>query len=398
MKSEADSAGEMVPLGQIAELEMGQSPPSDTYNEEGVGLPLLNGPTEFGPWSPTPVTWTSSPTKRAGPGDILFCVRGSTGRMNRADQEYCIGRGIAALRGSSESDTDFIYAAIRTHLDYLLMMATGSTFTNLSRKDLRSFAIPWPEPDVRGEVARITRAFDDKIENNRGIAETLEQIAATLFRARFVDFVDRDDLVESEIGPIPKGWAALPVGDLARYVNGKAFTKFGNGRGQMVIRIAELRSGPGASTVYTDHEAEPDFVAQQGDVLFAWSGSLDVYRWHREEALINQHIFKVIPAGYPAWFVFYALKHVMPHFQAIAADKATTMGHIKRSHLTEFAVAVPPADDLAEDDAAFGPLFERALQAHVEAETLVHVRDELLPRLISGQVRVPANGSEGPPA
>jgi type I restriction enzyme S subunit len=235
----------------------------------------------------------------------------------------------------------------------------------------------------------VLAALDDKIDANRRLAGTLEEIAATLFRAHLVDFVGLDELEESELGGIPRGWSAQPVASLARYVNGRAFTKYGNGRGRMVIRIADLRSGPGGSTVYTDHEAQDDHVARSGDILFAWSGALDVYRWHREDALINQHIFKVMPSGVPDWFVYLSLKHVMPRFQAIAADKATTMGHIKRSHLAELAVAVPPPEDFARWDSVFMPVFDRSLEAQVENETLMALRDAFLPKLISGQTRVP---------
>src|SRR4051812_27756515 len=86
-------------LGDIAEIVMGQSPPGDTYNTEANGLPLLNGPAEFGKRFPTAVQWTTQPARLADDGDILFCVRGNTtGRINIADRVYCIGRGLAAIR------------------------------------------------------------------------------------------------------------------------------------------------------------------------------------------------------------------------------------------------------------------------------------------------------------
>ena len=83
----------------------------------------------------------------------------------------------------------------------------------------------------------------------------------------------------------------------------------------MVIRIAELNSGPGGSTIYSDIDVASEHVAQAGDLLFAWSGSLDVYRWYRDEAIINQHIFKVICQKYPQWFVHRQLREAMPFFQ-----------------------------------------------------------------------------------
>lgn len=264
----------------------------------------------------------------------------------------------------------------------------GSTVDRIPLKEMGSFPIALPPHDEQRRISSVLGALDDKIESNRRLARSLDQVAEAEYQGRFVDFVGVGELADSEIGRIPVGWESRPVSQLARYVNGKAFTKFGNERGRMVIRIADLKSGPGGSTVYTDHEAGEDSVARPGDILFAWSGSLDIYRWYRSEALINQHIFKVIPSEVPDWFIYFSLKHVMPAFQAIAADKATTMGHIKRSHLDEFSVAVPPADKMADFDGVFAPLFRRSLEALVESETLVEIRDVLLPRLVSGEMPV----------
>src|SRR5680860_1026917 len=91
--------GQVMPLGDVAHIVMGLSPKGDTYNNDGVGEPLLNGPTEFGAIYPSATLYTTDPSRFSEPGDILFCVRGSTtGRMNWADRRYAIGRGIAAVR------------------------------------------------------------------------------------------------------------------------------------------------------------------------------------------------------------------------------------------------------------------------------------------------------------
>ena len=100
-------------LGENAEIVMGQSPPGETCNMAGVGLPLLNGPTEYGSHHPEPLQYTTDTRKRAKPGDILFCVRGSTtGRMNWADREYAIGRGVAAIRHKRKSELQPLVRAV----------------------------------------------------------------------------------------------------------------------------------------------------------------------------------------------------------------------------------------------------------------------------------------------
>lgn len=407
MKSEIPPGWSMERIDDLASVVTGATPKAGNPKHFGEVVPFLT-PSDI-PGGQRRVT-TSRFLSQAGAvafktrliakGTPCFVAIGSTiGKTCVAPAQTLMNQQIhASIPKPFVADGGFLYYALTQHAEKMRQIAGGSATPILKKSAFEAFKLPVPSLDEQRRIAWVLGSLDDKIENNRRIAKTLEEIAETLFKARFVDFVDHDDLVESEIGPISTGWAAVPVRDLAKYVNGKAFTKFGNGQGRMVIRIAELRSGPGNSTVYTDHEAEPDFVAQPGDLLFAWSGSLDIYRWYREEALINQHIFKVVPEGYPAWFVLHALKYVMPHFQAIAADKATTMGHIKRSHLAEYRVAVPPPEDLARLDVEFAPLYARALQAQMEVETLTRTRDELLPRLISGQIRVPETGGEDPPA
>jgi type I restriction enzyme S subunit len=136
-------------------------------------------------------------------------------------------------------------------------------------------------------------------------------------------------------------------------------------------------------------DATPSNVAMPDDILFAWSGSLGIYRWSGEESLINQHIFKVIPNEVPPWFVWLWIAEHLPSFKAIAADKATTMGHIQRRHLGEARVAVPPTEMLDEADAVIGPVDQHRASLVQEQRTLAQIRDVLLPKLISGEIRVP---------
>ena len=152
-----------------AEIVMGQSPPGEACNAVGHGLPLLNGPTEYGPHHPTPVQFTTDARKRALPGDILFCVRGSTtGRMNWADREYAIGRGVAAIHHKKRPELQpFVRAVIEHDLPGLLAQATGSTFPNVSATQLAGLWWPPLDEDEQRAIAHILGALDDKIELNR---------------------------------------------------------------------------------------------------------------------------------------------------------------------------------------------------------------------------------------
>lgn len=164
------------------------------------------------------------------------------------------------------------------------------------------------------------------------------------------------------------------------------------GTGRVVVRIAELNSGIGGSTVYSDIDVPDQHVARPGALLFAWSGSLTLHRWFRKEAIVNQHIFKVIPNnGYPLWLVYELIRQKLAEFKAIAADKATTMGHIQRKHLEE-PVPVPSRAQIAAKDELMTALWRRGLEAQVESEKLGAIRDSLLPHMMTG--RLQANSVE----
>ena len=95
---------------------------------------------------------------------------------------------------------------------------------------------------------------------------------------------------------------------------------------------------------WTSVHIKPEYVVVDSDVLFSWSGSLEVEVWSGGRGALNQHLFKVASDKVPKWFYYFATRHHLPNFRAIAADKATTMGHIQRKHLTEARIAVAPPE------------------------------------------------------
>jgi type I restriction enzyme, S subunit len=173
-------------LGDIAEVIAGQSPSGETYNDEGKGLAMLNGPTEFTEYFPIPVQYTTKPTKICKVGDILFTVRGSsTGRMNFADQPYCIGRGIAAIRANEESDTDFIYYSLVQIANLILAEAkgAGSTFPNVSRGELLKKKVIFPILKTeQQEIGRQIREAQNIIQTKQSKIKTLERLKKSLMQ------------------------------------------------------------------------------------------------------------------------------------------------------------------------------------------------------------------------
>lgn len=360
-QEQKDTGWQVKKLGEVSSITMGQSPHGRNVAGEHIGLPLLNGPTEFTAFSPIPVKWTEQITKVAMKNDILFCVRGSTtGRMNIADQQYVIGRGIASLRGATLPDTRYLYFTIQRYLPSLLQRATGSTFPNISGAQLNDFEIPWPPDSVRNYITEVLGSVSDKIEANSRLLDSLYKLLHELY-------ILRTSQSSQEIS----------LTGIADFVNGKAFTKNATGTGRMVVRIAELNGGPGASTVYNEiPDVEEKHLVNPGEILMSWSGTLGVFLWSREQAIVNQHIFKVIPkSGYSMGVVYCAIQSVTEKFQAIAQDQATTMGHIKRRDL-ETPVLVPSNTEELEN------LFSLISTLEQENNTLAETSDRLIRYLI----------------
>ena len=125
-----------------------------------------------------------------------------------------------------------------------------------------------------------------------------------------------------------------------------------------------------------------------GDILFSWSGSLECVLWAGGAGALNQHLFKVTSATYPQWLCYLAIHHHLDDFRHIAAGKATTMGHIQRHHLSDAVIAVPREPLLRSASVLFEPMVESIWKRNVESQTLAVLRDTLLSKFISGELRV----------
>ncbi len=261
------------------------------------------------------------------------------------------------------------------------------------------FLPPLPEQKA---IADMLSSFDEKIELLREQNKTLETLAQTIFKEWFVHFNFPDqqgkpyktnggEMVESELGLIPQGWRVGMLSEIAEFLNGLALQKYPPIDGQEtlpVIKTRELKQGVTAQTDKANTELDKKYIIDNGDVLFSWSGSLEVVLWKHGKGALNQHLFKVSSKDYPKWFYYYWTLHHLRWFRSIAADKATTMGHIQRKHLDEAKVLIPSGDIMEQGTALFAPMIEKIVVTNGQIQTLSKTRDTLLPKLMSGQVRV----------
>jgi len=376
------------PLASVATVTMGQSPKGDTCATTPNGSPLLNGPTEFGDRHPTPVQWTSAPARLAEPGDVLLCVRGSTtGRMNRADQPYAIGRGLAAVRGENPEDTAYLGFALRATLPALLRTTSGSVFPNLSSRDVRSHKIPWPGRAVRAAIVEVLGTLDDKMEGNTSLILAARNLARSVLheasRAAHGDYVVRS------VASVRRGLSYTGAG-LAEVGSGMPMVNLANAAsfGWLKREGFKYYTGP----------YKPRHVAAPGSLLV---GGVDL-TWKLEilgypmllpddmdPALFSQDMYLVDFEPEHAWLRLPLWAHLYSSEARARIEGmayGTTVARFPLEAVTGLSFPVPDPDSpvlrLAED------LLRRAWAAEMESQRLAELRDALLPGLMSGRIRV----------
>lgn len=317
-------------------------------------------------------------------------------------------------------------------------MDSGSAIPSTSREDFYAIPVKVPPRGIQNWVVEQLDSYNEKIEINRKINVSLESIAQALFKSFFVDFdpvIDNalkagspiPDSLQSRaerraalhkngklqysslpaeiqklfpssfvfnkvLGWVPEGWNVFPLDGIAKYQNGLALQKFrpeNENEFLPVVKIAQLKKGFSDGEEKASPNINPECIIDNGDVVFSWSGSLMVDTWCGGQAALNQHLFKVTSENYPKWLYLHFTKHHLDEFRRIAADKAVTMGHIKREHLKQAYCALPNSTLVTLLGELIDPLIQRAIDCRLESALLGEIRDGLLPKLLSGQIQLP---------
>ena len=349
-------------------------------------------------------------------GDVVITTKGnSTGRVGRIRAEqagsiYSPHLSYWRSRSPREIDQTFLYYWSRSaefHGQLSGMASSTDMAPYLSLRDQLRLRISLPPIASQQAASSILGALDEQIELNRRMNATLEGMARAIFQDWFVAFgptrakmEGRPPYLAPDLWSLfpdrldaegkPEGWARVPLDEVADFLNGLALQKYPSTdpTDLPVIKIAELRAGHASGDDRASTAIPPQYVVEDGDVLFSWSGSLIQRIWTGGRGALNQHLFKVTSKRWPKWHHYFWVDHHLPGFQAIAASKATTMGHIQRHHLKEAETIIGDGAIMAAANSMIGPLFQRMIANDLEARTLAETRDLLLPRLMSGELRV----------
>ncbi len=320
------------------------------------------------------------------PNDIVFARTGaSTGRnyfYDGMDGEFVYaGFLIKFSIDEKKVNPKYIkyFCQSKQYKDWINSFNTGSTRGNINAQTLGKMPIPLIERTAQDALVSILSSIDEKIKKNNEINNNLEQQAQAIFENEFLS-----------LQSLPDGWKQASLIDIADYLNGLAMQKYrpsANEIGIPVLKIKELRQGCcDDNSEFCSPSIKSDYIIHDGDVIFSWSGSLLVDFWCGGICGLNQHLFKVSSSNYDKWFYYAWTKHHLDRFIAVAADKATTMGHIKRDELAKAEVLIPNETDYNRIGALLQPIYDLIISNRIENKKLAETRDSLLPKLMSGEI------------
>ena len=324
-------------------------------------------------------------------GDVLIAMTGNhphaltqvVGAVSKYKLKTAalLNQRVGKIIVKGNNDLNFFYYFFKddeTHR-YLANNSSGSANqANISKNDILGLISEVPEPKEQRAIASVLSSLDDKIDLLHRQNKTLEQMAETLFRQWFIEEAKED-------------WEERPLSSIATFLNGLACQKYPpkNDVDKLpVLKIKELRNGISKDSDWATNDVKSEYIINNGDVIFSWSASLMVKIWDGETCVLNQHLFKISSDKFPKWYYYLWSKYHIDQFIAIAKAQATTMGHIKRKDLDDAMVLVPSSDELENMTKQIQPLIDKQIINSKQIRTLEKLRDTLLPKLMSGEVRV----------
>jgi len=381
-----------IKLKEFASINMGQSPKSEYYNNEGIGLPFLQGNRTFGIRYPSIDTYCSEPKKIANSSEILFSVRAPVGDINIANQKICIGRGLASLNALNGGNI-FLYYLLHYLKREILNSEGGTVFGSINRTDLGDINIILPPLPEQCAIASVLSSLDDKIDLLHRQNKTLEAMAETLFRQWFVEEA-QEDWEEGVLGDVIELFDHLRI-PLSKMERNKK-------------KDGQLYPYYGAAKVMdyiNDYIFDGDYILLGEDGTVRTNEGYPVLQYATGKFWVNNHthVIKAKPP-YSNFFLWnYLSKKNIDEIITGAVQPKINQGNLKALDFPKFPDSlVLKFNEQTESffkkmnknqiqilkfNEQTESFFKKMNKNQIQITTLKKLRDTLLPKLMSGEVR-----------
>jgi len=375
-----------VRLNEIADITMGQSPSSEYYNLNGIGLPFFQGCSEFGELYPSERKYCSKPTRIAKRDDVLMSVRAPVGDLNIANKECCIGRGVCSIR--SKTGDRFVYYLLKVNLGLIQSYSSGTTYQSINKKEVNELPLFVPTLLTQRKIASILSVYDNLIENNTRRIQILEEMAQRIYKKWFVDFKypghENDELVDSELGMIPEGWEIKSLKEISVNFDRKRIPL------SSMVRADMKGDYPyyGAAKIF---DYINKYIFDGCYLLLAEDGSVitdqgnPVLQLVKGKFWVNNHAH-VLQGIYPISTEFLTL--ALSNVKILGYITGAAQPKISQTNMNRIPLIKAPENILNRFYEITESIFSAKFIFAEENKNLRQTRDLLLPKLISGKIDV----------
>jgi len=408
---------ELVRLEDAADISMGQSPPSSTYNSEGKGLPFFQGKADFGDVYPVTRKWCSAPAKIAEKDDILLSVRAPIGDVNIAEERSCFGRGLTAIRANHKAEGKYLFYRLIFSKELLESKGTGTTFKEINKASVVNFPLPLPPLPEQKAIARVLSTIQKAIETQNKIIAAARELKKSLMHHLFtygpvpLAEAEKVPLKETEIGSVPAHWEVVNLDSVKALQKGAIVSgPFGSNIGKRffmpsgvpVIRGNNLTKGRlhfiDNGFVYLTEEKASEFSyceAIPGDVVFTAAGTIGQLGivpqdGHFRKYIISNKQMRIrlnTELTFPD-FIFYWFTTPTGQNEIISERRGTSIPVINLSILRNLLMPLPPISIQHEIVLMLSKVDNKIEAEEKRKVSLQALFKTMLHQLMTGKVRV----------
>jgi type I restriction enzyme S subunit len=314
-------------------------------------------------------------------------VRAPVGDLNIAQEKICIGRGICAMRMKNRNNL-YLFYLLKHNVKNLKKTESGTVFGGVNKKDIMGLSVMWtPNLQEQKTIAATLSCLDDKIELNNRINKTLEEMAQAIFKSWFVDFepFQNGEFIDSELGKIPKGWRVGTLDEIIELFDSKRIPLSSRKREKMQ-KVYPYYGATSLMDYVDDYIFDGVYVllGEDGTVIDGKGYPILQYVWGKFWVNNHAHVLKG-KNGFSEESLYILLKNT--NVKSIVTGAVQLK--INQSNLKSVKVIIPSVDKIAEFNYLIARFFAEKRRLSEENQILISVRDALLPKLMSGEVRVP---------
>ena len=392
---EIPSDWNIMKLSEVAEIVMGQSPDSSSYNDTEDGVAFFQGKTEFGRINPVVKKWCNNPTKISKPLDILISVRAPVGDVNINNIEACIGRGLGAIRATSSSNYKYLYYAIQKYNNQLKKASQGSTFEAINSNDLKGLKLPIPHIDEQEKIALILSNVDEQIDNVDALIEKNKELKKGLMQTLLTKGIGHTKFKTTEIGEIPEEWNIFKLSDCATIIDSLHETPEYSESGFPMIRVVDV-NGKAINTKLTNKVCETiykkftkKYEPKQGDIIMSRVGSYGLvsYLKDSERVCLGQNIV-IITTELCKKYLFYVLssEYVKNNIEKVTVGSSQKT--LSLANINELKILIPSIKEQNKISLILSDIDEKIEKYENKKQKLEELKKGLMQQLLSGQIRV----------